>query len=66
LRTDAGWPLAGAGEAELRLADTWRAQGWAAVRDGVLRLTAEGWLLLDRLAVEMAAAAEQREPVLQG
>jgi oxygen-independent coproporphyrinogen-3 oxidase len=65
LRTDAGWPLADAGEAELRLAETWRAQGWARVADGVLRLTAEGWLLLDRLAVELAAAAERREAVLQ-
>jgi hypothetical protein len=35
------------------------------VADGVLRLTAEGWLLLDRLAVELAAAAERREAVLQ-
>lgn len=64
LRTDAGWPLADAGEAELRLADTWTAQGWAAIADGVLRLTAEGWLLLDRLAVEMASAAEARQAML--
>ena len=63
LRTDAGWPLIDAGEAELRLAETWTAQGWARVTDGVLRLTAEGWLLLDRLAVEMASAAERREAV---
>lgn len=64
LRTDAGWPLADAGEAELRLAETWTAQGWAAIADGVLRLTAEGWLLLDRLAVEMASAAEARQAML--
>lgn len=64
LRTDAGWPLADAGEAELRLADTWTARGWAAIGDGVLRLTAEGWLLLDRLAVEMASAAEARQAML--
>ncbi|MFL5541817.1 MAG: hypothetical protein ACJ8J0_22715, partial [Longimicrobiaceae bacterium] len=61
LRTDAGWPLADAGEAERRLAETWVAQGWAEVRDDVLRLTAEGWLLLDRLAVDMADAAERTE-----
>ncbi|MFL5543027.1 MAG: coproporphyrinogen-III oxidase family protein, partial [Longimicrobiaceae bacterium] len=60
LRTDAGWPLADAGEAERRLAETWVAQGWAMASDDVLRLTAEGWLLLDRLAVDMASAAEQR------
>lgn len=64
LRTDAGWPLADAGEAEQRLADTWMAQGWATVADDVLRLTAEGWLLLDRLAVEMASAAEARPAML--
>ena len=60
LRTDQGWPLDRAGEAELRLAETWAAQGWARESAGVLKLTAEGWLLLDRLAVEMADAAERR------
>ena len=59
LRTDAGWPLADAGEAERRLAGTWVGRGWAEVRGDVLRLTAEGWLLLDRLAVDMASAAEE-------
>lgn len=67
LRTDQGWPLADAGDDERRLADTWTRQGWATVRGGILRLTAEGWLLLDRLAVEMADAAERRaSPVLLG
>ena len=58
LRTDAGYPLADAGEAERRLADVWTRQGWATVDGETLRLTAEGWLLLDRLAVEMASARE--------
>jgi oxygen-independent coproporphyrinogen-3 oxidase len=58
LRTDAGYPLTDAGEAECRLADLWTRQGWATVTEGVLRLTADGWLLLDRLAVEMASARE--------
>ena len=67
LRTDQGWPLADAGDDERRLADTWTRQGWATVDGGVLRLTAEGWLLLDRLAVEMADAAERRaSPALLG
>jgi oxygen-independent coproporphyrinogen-3 oxidase len=60
LRTDTGYPLADACEAELRLADRWRAGGWAHAGEDVLRLTAEGWLLLDRLAVELAAATEGR------
>ncbi|HYW08221.1 MAG TPA: radical SAM family heme chaperone HemW [Longimicrobium sp.] len=60
LRTDAGYPLVGAAPAELRLAELWTEHGWARLESGVLRLTAEGWLLLDRLAVEMAGAAEGR------
>jgi hypothetical protein len=41
----------------MALAGRWEAAGWARAVEGVLRLTAEGWLLLDRLAVEMAEAA---------
>jgi oxygen-independent coproporphyrinogen-3 oxidase len=55
LRTDAGWPLSGASPEQLALADEWRERGWATAEGGMLRLTAEGWLLLDRLAVEMAS-----------
>ena len=40
--------------ASLHLIDRWRSQGWAAEEEGRLRLTAEGWLLLDELAVELA------------
>lgn len=60
LRTDQGWPMDGAGPAERRLAETWVAQGWARESGGALKLTADGWLLLDRLAVEMADAPERR------
>ncbi len=35
----------------------WEAEGWAEVNDGAVRLTVEGWLLLDRLAVELEAIA---------
>lgn len=56
LRTDAGFELCGATDAQIGLVRAWQTQGWAA-RDGdVVRLTADGWLLLDRLAVELAAA----------
>lgn len=58
LRTDGGLPLAGAGEAVRALVRDWAARGWATVdAAGTLRLTAEGWLLLDGLAVALADAA---------
>lgn len=58
LRTDGGLPLRDTTEAQRRLAATWTERGWARVGDGVLRLSADGWLLLDRLAVELASAAD--------
>jgi coproporphyrinogen III oxidase-like Fe-S oxidoreductase len=61
LRTDRGWPLDGAGDAVLRLAEQWTERGLSRVADRRLRLTAEGWLLLDTLAVQMASAAEADE-----
>jgi coproporphyrinogen III oxidase-like Fe-S oxidoreductase len=33
----------------------WQGSGWAEERDGRVRLTRDGWLLLDRLAVELEA-----------
>jgi oxygen-independent coproporphyrinogen III oxidase len=63
LRTDHGHRVET--DAERRLADAWVERGWAAVDGDVVRLTAEGWLLLDRLAVEMAAAREEA-PALHG
>ncbi|MBW3655502.1 MAG: hypothetical protein KY444_05305, partial [Gemmatimonadetes bacterium] len=59
LRTDQGWPIDGVGGEVRRLAAGWRERKLAEERDGRLRLTAEGWLLLDGLAVQMAGAAEQ-------
>jgi oxygen-independent coproporphyrinogen-3 oxidase len=58
LRTDLGFPLEDAGEVQRDLAGLWSARGWAEVGEGRIRLTAEGWLLLDRLAVDFAAAAQ--------
>lgn len=58
LRTDQGWPMDDAGDAVRRLAAGWMDRGLAREADGRLRLTAEGWLLLDGLAVDMAGAAE--------
>jgi oxygen-independent coproporphyrinogen III oxidase len=56
LRTDRG---AGVGElapGAPAVFEPWITAGWATLADGRLRLTPEGWLRLDRLAVELAAA----------
>lgn len=37
----------------------WVAQGWAELRDGRIRLTAEGWLRLDALVSQAASAARR-------
>lgn len=58
LRTDRGIPVRELTPAATRVAETWIANGQA-VRDGDnLRLTPEGWLLLDRLVVDMDLAQE--------
>jgi oxygen-independent coproporphyrinogen III oxidase len=68
LRTDRGLPWTELGAEALALVGGWMRSGWAwreAGADGDrLRLTAEGWLLLDRLAVELdgAWAARERDP----
>lgn len=66
LRTRAGIGVAGLSPAQLELLRSWRARGWAEPAgdpapghdraDARVRLTAEGWLLLDRLAVELEGA----------
>lgn len=66
LRTDRGYPLEGASGAERDLAETWVRRGWARTGAGRLRLTADGWLLLDRLAVDMASAAEEAATATAG
>ncbi len=60
LRTDRGVPWAELTPGARRLAHEWEAAGLAAIspgsEPGALRLTREGWLLLDRLAVDLDAA----------
>lgn len=56
LRTRRGYPLEDATDRQRALARDWVERRWAEVSGGLLRLTAEGWLLLDRLAVEFTAA----------
>ncbi|MBW3630078.1 MAG: radical SAM family heme chaperone HemW [Gemmatimonadetes bacterium] len=60
LRTDLGFPVAEATPVQLDLARLWEGAGWAQTAEDRVRLTAEGWLLLDRLALDFAAAGEAR------
>ena len=61
LRTDLGFPLDEADAAPAALArPLGGARAGRAGAAGAIRLTAEGWLLLDRLAVDFAAAGGSR------
>jgi oxygen-independent coproporphyrinogen-3 oxidase len=55
LRVDMGMALAELGAAQLDTVRRWSDAGWANLANGRVRLTPAGWLLLDRLAVELAA-----------
>lgn len=57
LRTAEGLPLEH--ERALPLARQWRDRGWAVLEQGVVRLTPHGWLLLDRLALELDGVLTQ-------
>lgn len=58
LRTAEGVGWEEATDVQRDLAALWEGTGWAVVAGGRIRLTAAGWLLLDRLAVDFAAAGE--------
>jgi coproporphyrinogen III oxidase-like Fe-S oxidoreductase len=53
LRISEGLDAATLSDRQWALAAEWTRQGWARMPDGRVQLTAEGWLLLDRLAVEL-------------
>ncbi|CAN5767750.1 radical SAM family heme chaperone HemW [soil metagenome] len=55
LRTEGGYPLGESTAAQCETAAEWVRFGWARTDDDRLRLTAEGWLLLDRLALEWSS-----------
>lgn len=57
LRQRSGLPLVDFTSAQRALAREWERHGWAHSDGGRLRLSARGWLLLDRLAVEAAVLA---------
>jgi oxygen-independent coproporphyrinogen-3 oxidase len=56
LRTSEGLPVPGASTRAEELFDGWVRNGLARRGSGRIRLTASGWLLLDRLAVELDEA----------
>jgi oxygen-independent coproporphyrinogen-3 oxidase len=53
LRTDRGLSTSGWSETPRGLVEAWKSRGLAFVGDSAVRLTARGWLVLDRLAVEL-------------
>ena len=57
LRHDGGWAGSEEGPAQARLLDAWERGGLLVARRPV-RLSAAGWLLLDRLALDLDAACE--------
>ena len=56
LRTSAGVPVSSFSARQQGMADEWMRRGWGHTDGGSFKLTAQGWLLLDRLSVEMASA----------
>ena len=57
LRTNDGLALDLLSPAQRSKVGEWERRGLAAVSDGLVRLTAQGWLLLDRLVVELDSTA---------
>jgi oxygen-independent coproporphyrinogen-3 oxidase len=57
LRVDDGMPLRDLGVVQRERVRRWSDAGWARLDRDRVRLTPSGWLLLDRLAVELAADA---------
>ena len=58
LRTGAGIPLATLSSEGRALVRGWVAKGYALCGSGALRLTPEGWLLLDQLTLDLDAVEE--------
>lgn len=56
LRTSAGLSLQGMGDGARALVEGWERDGLASWASGSVRLTRAGWLLLDRLAVDLDSA----------
>jgi oxygen-independent coproporphyrinogen-3 oxidase len=59
LRVSSGLPVSGLASLQRELVARWRSLGWAVDEAGRVRLTAAGWLLLDRLALELDRAGRK-------
>jgi oxygen-independent coproporphyrinogen-3 oxidase len=55
LRTRRGVPAPAAGSPGEALMRRWRREGWATLEEERVRLTPEGWLILDELSVQLDA-----------
>jgi oxygen-independent coproporphyrinogen-3 oxidase len=62
LRTSGGLSTRELPSRARELVGLWSRQSWAVISDGVVRLTPEGWLLLDRLSVELDSVLEADAP----
>jgi oxygen-independent coproporphyrinogen III oxidase len=62
LRSDSGLELGGLTPAQRALVRDWHDAGLADLADGRVRLTPGGWLLLDRLSVELSEADRPAVP----
>jgi oxygen-independent coproporphyrinogen-3 oxidase len=63
LRTDRGLPIDALNDAQVEQVESWVGQGWAGLEDGRIQLTPAGWLLLDRLAADLADTDEAATPI---
>jgi oxygen-independent coproporphyrinogen-3 oxidase len=56
LRTWQGVPIDGLSPRQRAMTEDWMKRGWGVMAGDAFRLTADGWLLLDRLSVEISSA----------
>ena len=56
LRTGLGLRLEDLADPQGVIVQSWVQEGWSVLENGRVRLTAEGWLLLDRLTLEIDGA----------
>ena len=61
LRTRRGIPLAALPAGAAAVVERWTHRDWARMDDEAVRLTVEGWLLLDALAIELDEAVKDRK-----